>query len=90
MQPKNKLNKRKTKMISIFVVVSANQQKCNTCMCAHTRISSRVTKPKATDRNMMMALTKALNFSISFSHFCWSCLWKAWFSSDILVLLARI
>lgn len=35
-------------------------------------------------------LTEALIFSNSFSLFCWSCLWSAWFSSDILILLARI
>jgi hypothetical protein len=38
----------------------------------------------------MGALTEALNFSSSFSHLCWSCCWRAWFSSDILILLERI
>lgn len=36
------------------------------------------------------ALTEALSFSSSLSRFNWSCRWRAKFSSDILILLARI
>ena len=38
----------------------------------------------------MIALTETLNFSSSFSCFCWRCLWRAWFSSNILIRLACI
>lgn len=38
---------------------------------------------------LIIALTEAA-LSSSFSHFCWSCLWRVSFSSDIRILLARI
>jgi hypothetical protein len=38
----------------------------------------------------MIKLTEVLHFSSSLSCFCWSCRWRASFSSDILILLARI
>ena len=48
------------------------------------------TKMRGICRREQWKLTETVNLSSSLSCFCWSCLWRAWFSSDNLSLLARI